>query len=86
VRKCAASLHISLVGSGTMLQDGKGVRLSPPGIVATVWRIVPAPDDDDDDCGAIRRMRIDRRNRSTRRKPAPAPLSPPQIPHVLTRA
>jgi hypothetical protein len=25
-------------------------------------------------------------NRSTRRKPAPAPLCPPQIPHDLTRA
>jgi hypothetical protein len=29
-------------------------------------------------------MRIDRGNRSTRRKPAPAPLCPPQIPHDLT--
>jgi hypothetical protein len=31
-------------------------------------------------------MRTDRRNRSTRRKPAPAPLCPPQIPHDLTWA
>jgi hypothetical protein len=29
-------------------------------------------------------MRIGRRNRSIRRKPAPAPLCPPQIPHDLT--
>jgi hypothetical protein len=27
-----------------------------------------------------------RGNRSTRRKPAPVPLCPPQIPHNLTRA
>jgi hypothetical protein len=31
-------------------------------------------------------MRIGRGNRSTRRKPAPVPLCPPQIPHDLTRA
>jgi hypothetical protein len=29
-------------------------------------------------------MRIGRRNRSTRRKPAPVPLCPPQISHDLT--
>jgi hypothetical protein len=31
-------------------------------------------------------MRIGRGNRSTRRKSAPMPLCPPQIPHDLTRA
>jgi hypothetical protein len=31
-------------------------------------------------------MWIGRGNRSTRRKPAPGPLCPPQIPHHLTRA
>jgi hypothetical protein len=31
-----------------------------------------------DDCGAIGGMKIGRGNRSTRRKPAPAPLCPPQ--------
>jgi hypothetical protein len=31
-------------------------------------------------------MRIGRGNRSTRRKPAPVPLWPPQIPHYLTWA
>jgi hypothetical protein len=30
-----------------------------------------AYDDDDDDCGEVGRMRIDRENRSTLRKPAP---------------
>jgi hypothetical protein len=32
------------------------------------------------DCGAIGRMKIGRGNRSTRRKPAPAPLFAPQNP------
>jgi hypothetical protein len=46
------------------------LRLSPLGTEATVWPIVPATDDDDDDdCGVIGGMRIDRGNRSTRRKP-----------------
>jgi hypothetical protein len=34
----------------------------------------------DDECGAVGRIRIGRRNRSTRRKPTPAP----QFPHDLT--
>jgi hypothetical protein len=41
---------------------------------------------DDDDCGAIGRIKIGRRNRSTRRTPAPAPLIPPQISLDETRA
>jgi hypothetical protein len=41
--------------------------------------------DDDDDCGAFGGRRIDRGNRSTRRKPVPLPLCAPQIPHDLTR-
>jgi hypothetical protein len=37
------------------------MRLSPLGTAATVWPILPAPDDDDDDnCGAIGRIRIGR--------------------------
>jgi hypothetical protein len=35
----------------------------------------------DGDCGGINGMKIGSGNRSTRRKPAPAPLCPPQIPH-----
>jgi hypothetical protein len=35
----------------------------------------------DGDCGEIGGMKIGRGNRSTRRKPAPALLLPPQIPH-----
>jgi hypothetical protein len=38
----------------------------------------------DGDYGAVGGMRIGRGNRSTRRKPAPVPLCPPQIPHDLT--
>jgi hypothetical protein len=41
---------------------------------------------DDGDCGAIHGMKIGRGNRSTWRKPAPAPRCPPQIPHYLTRS
>jgi hypothetical protein len=40
----------------------------------------------EDECGAVSRMRIGRGNWSTRRKPAPVPLCPPQIPHDLTWA
>jgi hypothetical protein len=41
---------------------------------------------DDYECGAVGGMRTGRANRSTRRKPAPVPLCPPQIPHDLTWA
>jgi hypothetical protein len=37
-----------------------------------------------DGYGAVGGMRIGGGNRSTRRKPAPVPLCPPQIPHDLT--
>jgi hypothetical protein len=40
----------------------------------------------DDKCGAVSGIRIDRENRSTRIKPAPVALCPPQIPHDLNRA
>jgi hypothetical protein len=41
---------------------------------------------DDGNCGAISWMKIGRENRSPRRKPAPVPFCPPQIPHDQTRA
>jgi hypothetical protein len=41
---------------------------------------------DEGDCRAIGGMKIGRGNQSTWRKPAPAPLCPPQIPHDQTRA
>jgi hypothetical protein len=37
------------------------------------------------DCGAIGGIKIGRGNRSTRRKPAPVPLYPSQIPLDQTR-
>jgi hypothetical protein len=45
---------------------------------------VPAPGDYDD--GELSGMKIGRESRSTRRKPAPAPLCPPQISLEQTRA
>jgi hypothetical protein len=51
--------------------SGGGVQLGPLGRAATDW---PAPVDyDDGDFGGM----IGRENRSTRRKPIPAPLCPP---------
>jgi hypothetical protein len=38
----------------------------------------------DDECGVVGGMKIGRGNRSTRRKPTPVSLCPPQIPHDLT--
>jgi hypothetical protein len=43
-------------------------------------------DDDDDECGAVCGLRIGKGNLSTRRKPAPVPFCPPQIPHDMTWA
>jgi hypothetical protein len=43
-------------------------------------------DDGDGDYGAVGGMKIGRGNRSTRKKSAPEPLSPPQIPHDQTQA
>jgi hypothetical protein len=57
---------------------GGGVQLGLLGTTATSRRIVPAPGDYDD--GEIGGMMIDRRNRSTRRKPAPLPLFPIKTP------
>jgi hypothetical protein len=61
---------------------GGGVQLVPLGTSATNWPVALAPGDyDDEEFGG---MMIGRRNRNTRRKPAPVPLCPPQIPHDLT--
>jgi hypothetical protein len=59
-------------------------KLGPLGTSATEWLIVPAPGDYDD--GEVGGMKIGRGNRSTRGKPAPALLCPPQIPLDHTRA
>jgi hypothetical protein len=58
-----------------------GVQLGPLGTAAINRPILPAPGDyDDGEFGGM----IGRGNRSTRRKPVPVPLCPPQIPHDLT--
>jgi hypothetical protein len=62
------------------------VRLSPLGTAATTGVLYQPQMIDEGDCGEIGGMKICRGNRSTRRKPAPAPLCPPQIPHDQTRA
>jgi hypothetical protein len=60
---------------------GGRVQLGPLGIAATDRPIVPVPGDfDDAETGG---MMTGRGNRSTRRKPAPVPLCPPQTPYAL---
>jgi hypothetical protein len=59
-----------------------GVRLSPLGTAATAGLLYQPQMIDDGNCG----MKMGRGNRSTRRKPAPAPLCPPQILHDHTLA
>jgi hypothetical protein len=58
---------------------GGGVQLGPLGTAATNRPIVSALGDYDD--GEIGGM-IGRVKRSTRRKPAPVPLCPPQTPYA----
>jgi hypothetical protein len=60
-----------------------GVGLSPLGTAAISGLLYKPQMIDEGDCGAIGGMTIGRGNRSTRTKPAPAPLCPPQIPLVL---
>jgi hypothetical protein len=59
--------------------SGGVAQLGPLGTAATNKPILPAPGDyDDEEIGGI----IGRGNRSTRRKPAPVPLCPPQTLHA----
>jgi hypothetical protein len=60
---------------------GGGVQLSPLGTAATNRPVVPAPGDYDD--GEVGGMMIGKGKLSTRRKPAPVQLCPPQTPHAL---
>jgi hypothetical protein len=63
---------------------GGGVQTGSTRHVGHFWPIVPAPGDCEDvEFGGIQ---IGRENRSTRRKPAPAPLCIPQIPLDQIRA
>jgi hypothetical protein len=63
---------------------GDGVQLDPLGTAATNRPIVTAPGDYD--AGEIGGMMIGRRNQSTRRKPVPVPLCPPQNTHTCPDA
>jgi hypothetical protein len=76
--RMSCTMHFSIIPSG--------VRLSPLGTAATTGLLYRPQMMDDGDYGAIGRMKTSRGNRNTRRKPAPVPLCPPQIPHDLTRA
>jgi hypothetical protein len=53
---------------------------SPLGTAATTDLLYQPQMTDDGDSGAVGGMKIGRGNRRTRRKPAPLPLCPPQIP------
>jgi hypothetical protein len=53
-----------------------GVRLNPLCTAANTGLLYQAQMIDDGDCGAIGGMRFGRGNRSTRRKPTPAPQIP----------
>jgi hypothetical protein len=59
---------------------GGGVQLGPLGTASTNKPIVPFLGDYDD--VEIGGMMIGKGNRSTRRKPAPMPLCPPQTPYA----
>jgi hypothetical protein len=63
-----------------------GVGLSPLGTATTSGLLYKPQMIDEGDCGAIGGMKSGRGKQSTRRKPAPAPLCPPQIPLDQTRA
>jgi hypothetical protein len=63
-----------------------GVGLSPLGTAATFGLLYQPQTIDDGDCGVIVGIKTGKGSRSTRRKPAPVPLYPPQIPHDQTRA
>jgi hypothetical protein len=60
------------------------VRLSPLGTAATTGLLYQPEMIDDGDWGEIGGIKIGRGDRNTRRKPALAPLCPPQIPHDQT--
>jgi hypothetical protein len=60
------------------------VRLSPLGHWPLIGLLYQQQMIDVDECGAVGGMIIGKGNWSTRRKPAPVPLRPPQITHDLT--
>jgi hypothetical protein len=72
-------LVVSLLDSFFLIHlVGGGVQLGPLGMAATDGSIVPVSGDYDD--GEFGGIKIGKGNQTTWRKPAPAPLCPPQIP------
>jgi hypothetical protein len=63
-----------------------GVRLSPLGTAAITGLLYQPQMIGDGSCETVSGMKIVRGNLSTLRKPAPATLCSPQIPHDQTRA
>jgi hypothetical protein len=63
---------------------GAGVPTGSAQHIGHFWPVVPAAGDCED--AEFGGMKIGKGNRSTRRKPAPAPLCPPQIPPDQTQA
>jgi hypothetical protein len=61
------------------------VRLNPLGMSAAIWPTSTGWLLGDDECKVVNGI-MGRGNHSTRRKPAPVPICPPQIPHDLNRA
>jgi hypothetical protein len=76
---CLQGVVLNSLGTGTTLPFTfiilSGVRLCPLGIAATTALLYQPGVIHD--CGRIGGMKIGRGNRSTWRKPAPAPLCPP---------
>jgi hypothetical protein len=64
--------------------SGGGVQTGSTRHVGHFWAIVPVPGGCED--GEVDGINVDRGNLSTRRKPVPAPLCPPQVPLDQTRA
>jgi hypothetical protein len=67
-------------------QSDEEERLSALGTAATTGLLYQPQMIDDGDYGAVGGMKSGRGNCSTRRKPAPMPVCPPQIPHDQTLA
>jgi hypothetical protein len=89
LKTCSDRLHIQpcqfTIGNFFFILSG--ARISPLYTVTTSGLLCCQPQMiDDGDCGAIGGMKTGRGRQSTRRKPAPAPICPPQIPHDQTRA
>jgi hypothetical protein len=80
----SAGLHFFFNSHRWGAGGGVGVHTVSTRRVGHFWPIVPSPGDCED--AKFGGIKIGRGNRSTRRKPAPAPLCPPQVPLEQTRA